>query len=164
MRTTYDFFICKMSVDKFGRASFYLQQKHGYFEVSREDEEVINAKKRRIINLESPLENTDASNKIYVDKKISELKEIVNELENKLSTLNSETNNKLTNIMFSKVEQQLNESLTKNKSNLLDIIKAYYKTDVHAPRRTLEEKSLSPTDPVSITDLQEIYEIWLMND
>lgn len=61
-----------MSVDKFGRTSFHFQQKHGFLEVLHEEEEYLNARKRRIINAESPIENNDAATKIYVDSKIEE--------------------------------------------------------------------------------------------
>lgn len=153
-----------MSVDKFGRSSFYLQQKHGYFEISREDEEVINAKKRRIINLESPSENNDATNKIYVDKMFTALKLITNGIDAKISALKKETKDELISVTSLKVDQNLNETLTKFKTNFLNIFKTYYKTENIEPKRTLEEKSLSPTDPVTIKGLQEICEIWLMND
>jgi hypothetical protein len=155
-----------MSVDKFGRSSFHLQQKHGFFEVSREDEEVINAKKRRIINLEKPLEKMDATNKKYVDKTGSDLKLVINELSEQILTLKNDIENiKVNNTLLKNdMEEHIINSLIKSKTSFFDIFKTYYKTENLAPRRTLEEKSSVSADVVTVSDFQEIFEVWLMNN
>lgn len=160
-------FICKMSVDKFGRSAFYLQKKHGFFEITNEDEEVIDAKKRRITNLETPLDKDDATNKFYVDKIASDIKVVttdVSDLNDKLSTLTRENKKETSKLVNQKINEILNNSITEIKLRLFEIFKTYYKTNDFGERTSLEEESLIPTQAVTIRDFQEIFSIWLMNN
>lgn len=165
--TLCEVFICKMSVDKFGRSAFYLQKKHGFFEMTNEDEEVINAKKRRITNVETPLEKDDATNKSYVDKIASDVKVIttdVNDIHDKLSTLTRENKNEISKLVNEEINTSLNKCMTETKSKLFEIFKTYYKTSDTGEIKSLEEESLIPTQPVTIKELKDIYAIWLMNN
>lgn len=115
-----------MSVDKFGRTSFHLQQKHGFFQTLHEEEEVIDAKKRRIINVESPIEDTNCANKIYVDEKVSEINLLSYDLADlySVNSLESETAKK-TLVYTTVVKENLKKYFNDDKKDLSEIVEEY---------------------------------------
>jgi hypothetical protein len=128
-----------MSVDKFGRSSFHLQQKHGFFEAIHEEEEVVNVKKRRITNLEAPIKNTDAANKFYVDNKVSQ---------QEISVYDIISNDYLTPIFI------------KEKQKLVEIVENY-KMDEASEETTLENQPLDSQEQKIILTLHALFLKWL---
>lgn len=100
-----------MSVDKFGRSSLHFQQKHGFLEVLYDEDEVLDAKKRRIINVEPPLKSNDTATKFYVDSKVDE--SII------------KTENILNSTFKLSYDEKINSCLHEEKARLFEIIKNY---------------------------------------
>lgn len=100
-----------MSVDKFGHSSVHFQQKHNFLEVQNEQEDILDAKKRRIINVDSPIDSSDTATKSYVDTKIEE--SIV------------KTEKILNSTLKLSYDQQVTSCLHEEKTKLRDLIKNY---------------------------------------
>lgn len=92
-----------MNVDRFGRMSMRVHKRLGLEEQGiLVKQGVINVKDRRLVNVNAPVEDQDATNKGYVDSKCSAL-------ENEVKTLKS-------------IVQQDQASLTEVKKTVYDIL------------------------------------------
>jgi hypothetical protein len=128
-----------MSVDKFGRSSFHLQQKHGFFEATQEEEKVVNVKKRRIINVEAPIKNKDAANKFYVDNKVSQ---------QEISVYKIINNDYLIPIFIGEIKK------------LIDIIERY-KSEETSRESSLEHHPLDSPEQRNLHTLLVLFTSWL---
>lgn len=147
-----------MSVNKFGRSSLHFKHRHGFHEILCEEEDTLtlNVKKRRIANVEKPIDEYDVANKYYVDLKINE---VMKKSEEEHSKLNKNIESSTSELKI-EVSNENNEVLCENlKSKLSDSIIEYMNrkkikgtADTHT---TLKE-----TDVLTFRSLLDIISLW----
>jgi hypothetical protein len=150
-----------MTVDKFGRSSFHLQQKHGFFRALHEEEEVIDAKKRRIINVETPIDTTDSANKVYVDDKVSEINLLSYDLSDLYSTneLDPESAKKV-QVYTTIVKDSLKKYFFEDKNKLVTIISDYINSHKSSPPSVGEDFKVRNTH-LTLHMLLEFLSRWI---
>lgn len=139
-----------MELDKFGRTFIYAKRKHRVYDEHVEfNENEMDIKKRRIINVAAPTKDNDAVNKKYIDTVISDLK---NKYEGTVTNFNKETTNLINEIVTEKIKGQKEEL-----KRLLDM----HKTDDNPRSEAIEHHLTEGKDVKHHTDLLKLLEIWL---
>lgn len=129
-----------MSVNKFGRSSHQVQHKHGFSEVINKDNIIVlDAKKRRIINIENPIEDFDVPSKLYVDSQIKENVEAIN-------------------LIISDMEDFL-DIVKSEKSKLITVVVDYIK-EKNSKITSLEKPPANEPDVITLRDLLNIFTRW----
>jgi hypothetical protein len=129
-----------MSVNKFGRSSHHVRNKHGFSEITDKDNIIVfDAKRRRIINIENPIEDFDVTSKLYVDAQIK----------NNVEALNS----------ILKDEEDFVDIVKTEKSKLVTVAVDYIK-EKNSKIPLLDKQVGKEVDVLTLRDLLNIFTRW----